>query len=135
MTAALLLALDLVAAIITAGAWIAAAVLAAPPIRRRVAWLVIALVGVGLLGLIAQLVCTALLAGDGWWFVQEKVVFALPVAVVAAIAVIVIAGPMLLGVARGIGQVRDVLASSGESEEPAIYPTIDAAITGLTGPA
>ena len=39
------------------------------------------------------------------------------------------------GVARGIGQVRDVLASSGESEEPAIYPTIDAAITGLTGPA
>uniref|UniRef100_UPI0035134734 hypothetical protein n=1 Tax=Cryobacterium sp. N22 TaxID=2048290 RepID=UPI0035134734 len=101
MTTALLLALDLVAAIITAGAWIAAAVLAAPPIRRRGAWLVIALVGVGLLGLLAQLLCTALLAADGWWFVQEKVVFALPVAVAAAIAVIVIAGPTLLGVARG----------------------------------
>lgn len=39
------------------------------------------------------------------------------------------------GVARGIGQVRDVLASSGEREEPAIYPTIDAAVAGLAGPA
>jgi SulP family sulfate permease len=38
------------------------------------------------------------------------------------------------GVARGIGQVRDVLSASGdEGAEPAIYPTIDAAITGLGG--
>jgi len=145
VTAALLLALDLVAAVVTAGAWIAAAVLASglpawgssadtasdapasdapgpdapgpdatapraaptpapapvPAIRRLGAWLAIALIGVGLLGLIAQLLCTVLLAGDGWWFVQEKVVFALPVAVVAGIAVVVLAGPMLLGVARG----------------------------------
>lgn len=36
------------------------------------------------------------------------------------------------GVARGIGQVRDVLSASGDDgDEPAIYPTIDAAITAL----
>jgi len=137
---ALLLALDLVSAVVTAGAWIAAAVLAsglrprrspagsardaaatdvpapdaaaqyvpapdapapAPGIRRRGAWLALALVGVGVAVLVAQLLCTILLAGDGWWFVQEKVVFALPVAVAAAIAVIVVAGPELRGTARG----------------------------------
>ena len=37
------------------------------------------------------------------------------------------------GVARGIGQVRDVLSASGETDEPAIFPTIDAAVAGLTG--
>ncbi|WP_255455075.1 hypothetical protein [Cryobacterium adonitolivorans] len=36
------------------------------------------MVGIGLLGLGAQLLCTALLADGGWWFVQEKAVFALP---------------------------------------------------------
>ena len=35
------------------------------------------------------------------------------------------------GVARGIGQVRDVLSASGESDEPVIFPTIDAAVAGL----
>ena len=147
MTASLLLALDLVAAIVTAGAWIGAAVLAAglgargspaadprppdaarppdaprppdaarppsdahsphphpPPTtrQRRVAWLVIALFGVGALGLLAQVFCTALLAGHGWWFVQEKVVFALPVAVAASVAIGVLAVPELVAVARGI---------------------------------
>jgi hypothetical protein len=37
-----------------------------------------------------------------------------------------------LGVARGIGQVRDVLSASGQSDEPSIYPTVDAAVAGLT---
>lgn len=98
MTAALLLALDLVAAIVTAAAWIAAAVLAA---GRRNATLTLALFGLGALGVIAQGVVTALLAGHGWWFVQEKLVFALPLAVVAAIAGSILAGPGLLRLARG----------------------------------
>ncbi|GAA4704814.1 SulP family inorganic anion transporter [Nocardioides conyzicola] len=38
------------------------------------------------------------------------------------------------GVARGIGQVRDVLTASGGRDEPTIFPTIDLAVAGLTGP-
>ncbi|MGY4860128.1 multicopper oxidase family protein [Cryobacterium sp. AP23] len=120
MTASLLLALDLVTAIVTAGAWIGAAVLAAgirargtpaadslsatqPPAtsRRRRAWLVLALFGIGALGVIAQGIGVVLLAGHGWWFVQEKVVFALPVAVLFGVAGGILAGPDLLAVARG----------------------------------
>jgi FtsP/CotA-like multicopper oxidase with cupredoxin domain len=126
VTASLLLALDLVAAIATAGAWIGAAVLAAglrartssaadapndrpapasihtpPTIRRRSAWLVIALSGIGALGVLAQGLCVALLSAHGWWFVQEKVVFALPLVVLAGVAGGILATPGLLAVARG----------------------------------
>jgi hypothetical protein len=149
VTASLLLALDLVAAIITTGAWIGAAVLATglrtrgapatdlpnaerPPVadpphsspphssplhsspphsspphsspphsspppatRRRGAWLVLALFGLGILGVLGQGVAVALLAADGWWFVQEKVAFALPLAAAAGAAGLVLAGPPL----------------------------------------
>lgn len=120
MTASLLLALDLVAAIVTAGAWIGAAVLAAglrahatpaadltvvtrSPAegRRRRAWMVLALFGVGALGVTAQGIGVVLLAGHGWWFAQEKVVFAVPVAVLFGVASGILAGPDLLAVARG----------------------------------
>ena len=129
MTASLLLGLDLVVATLTAGAWIGAAVLAAslgargspaadprppdaaqPPdaapapstIRRgRRAWLAIALFGLGALAAIAQGICVALLSGHGWWFVQEKVVFALPVLVLAGVVGGILALPDLLAVARG----------------------------------
>ena len=39
-----------------------------------------------------------------------------------------------LAVARGIGQVRDVLSASGQSDEPSIFSTVDAAVAGLTEP-
>lgn len=115
MTASQLQALDLVMAIVTAGAWLAAAVLAVglrpraaaadaePVTRRRRAALVLALFGLGVLGVLGQGVATALLAGAGWWFVQEKVLFALPLVAAAAIIGIVLAVPALLGVLRGAG--------------------------------
>ncbi|MGO4690935.1 multicopper oxidase family protein [Glaciibacter sp. 2TAF33] len=119
MTWSQLLALDLVAAIVTAGSWIAAAVLAAglrarvapaasapamshpPRIPRRGAWFTVAAYGVGVLGAAAQVLFTALLFAHGWWFVEEKVVFAVPLAVVAGVAGVALAGPGLLSVARG----------------------------------
>ena len=116
MTTTLLLALDLVAAILTAAAWIGAAVLAAglrpvappdgagavgPAAARRGSVLTLALFGLGVLGVVAQGVFVALLAGRGWWFVQEKVVFALPLTMVAAIGGSILAGPVLVRLARG----------------------------------
>jgi FtsP/CotA-like multicopper oxidase with cupredoxin domain len=119
VSASVLLALDLVAAIATTGAWIAAAVLcggmrqrgpgtdAAPAtaaltvLRRRTARLVLALFGAGVVGVLAQGVVIALLAAAGWWFVQEKVVLALPLVVTAAVAGLLLAAPDLLAVARG----------------------------------
>ncbi|WEO78607.1 multicopper oxidase family protein [Cryobacterium sp. SO2] len=157
MTTALLLALDLGAAILTAAAWIAAAVLAvglrtrgsptaaapsadagpavptvptapdaAPALtrRRRRGWLAVALLGVGLAGLVAQLLCTALLADHGWWFVQEKALFALPVATVGAIAAVLLAGPDLWAVAHGI---RPALGARGAAA------LVGAAATGVAG--
>jgi FtsP/CotA-like multicopper oxidase with cupredoxin domain len=119
VTASVLLALDLVAAIVTAGAWIAAAVLAVglrpgggaveaapaaaalPDTRRRVNALALVLLGLGALGVLAQGVVVVLLAAHGWWFVQEKVVFALPLAVVAAVTGGILAGRELLRGTRG----------------------------------
>lgn len=69
--------------------------------RRRGAWLVIALFGIGALGVLAQGICVLLLSAHGWWFVQEKVVFALPVGVLAGVAAGILAIPDLLAAARG----------------------------------
>jgi FtsP/CotA-like multicopper oxidase with cupredoxin domain len=124
MTGSYLFALDLVAAILTGGSWIAAEVLAAglraraagasagspPAIPRRIAWFTAALFGIGVLGVIAQGLFTAPLASHGWWFVQEKVLFALPLAVAASIAGVALAGPGLLSIARGT---RTVLGARG----------------------
>jgi FtsP/CotA-like multicopper oxidase with cupredoxin domain len=157
VTASLLLALDLVAAIVTAGAWLGAAVLAvglraggsiavdappgtsapdrpgaAPPAdthvvvmsRRRGAWLVSALVVLGALGVLAQGIVVTLLWAHGWWFVQEKVVFAVPLAAAAAVGVLVLAGPSLLAMTRGR---RSMLDSRG------VAALVGAAAAGVAG--
>ena len=109
MTGSTLLALDLVAALVTAGAWVAAAVLARGAVlnRRRGAGLTLALMGVGTVGVIFQGVFTAQLAAHGWWFVQEKVLFALPLTVVAVVLLGLLALPELLGVTRGTSSTVD----------------------------
>jgi FtsP/CotA-like multicopper oxidase with cupredoxin domain len=59
--------LDLVVSVVAAGAWIGAA------LARNVAPLAVALAAT-----LARVITIALLAGSGWWFVQEKVTLTLP---------------------------------------------------------
>ncbi|MEU0565407.1 multicopper oxidase family protein [Nonomuraea sp. NPDC005983] len=50
----------------------------------------------------------AVLAGRGWWFVQEKVLLGLPMLALAALAATVIAGPRLRARTTGAGRPEDI---------------------------
>ncbi|SDI19691.1 multicopper oxidase family protein [Nonomuraea jiangxiensis] len=91
MTTATLTILDLAVALLCVVAWFAAGVTMA--LRR--AGPALALLVAALLVTLARAVSVAVLAGRGWWFVQEKVLLGLPMLVVAALAAAVVAGPRL----------------------------------------
>lgn len=102
MTAAPLSTLDLVVAIATAGSWVYAGILAAPrTLSGRRALLVLGMISIGILGVIAHGLTVIALGSHGWWFVQEQVVFALPLLLAALIVAFIVAVPALVRVARG----------------------------------
>ncbi|HZM84902.1 MAG TPA: hypothetical protein VFC19_54970 [Candidatus Limnocylindrales bacterium] len=69
-----LIAADLTLALLCAAAWLGAAISAAAG-RGRAVWLITA---AAVAVTLARAGIVAVLAGRGWWFVSEKVVFALP---------------------------------------------------------
>jgi FtsP/CotA-like multicopper oxidase with cupredoxin domain len=84
--------LDHLAAVLSVAAWFAASVTVA---LRRVR-LGLGLLAVAALATLTRLATVALLAGRGWWFVQEKVLLGLPMLAVASMAAVLIAGRPLL---------------------------------------
>ncbi len=74
-----LIAADLLVALVCAGTWLGAAITAASGRGRAARILVGSAVAVTLI----RVAVVVALAGRGWWFVQEKVVFALPLVGVA----------------------------------------------------
>jgi len=87
-----LIAVDLLVALVGVGTWLGAAIAAASGRTRATRFLAVSAVAVTLV----RVAVVGVLAGRGWWFVQEKVVFALPLVVlVGAVAVVVL-------VARGV---------------------------------
>lgn len=72
----------------------------------------LALLTVALLLTSARVASVAVLAGRGWWFVQEKALFGLPVLAVTAPAAAVIAGPRLFAQATGARQRENVDVAS-----------------------
>lgn len=64
----------------------------------------LALLTVALLLTLTRIASVTVLAGRGWWFVQEKVLLGLPMLAVAVPAAAVIAGPRLLAQATGARQ-------------------------------
>jgi FtsP/CotA-like multicopper oxidase with cupredoxin domain len=97
MTTAALTVLDHVWALLGAAAWLAAGVTV---IRGR-ARAALVLLGAALVLTLAKAVSVAVLAGRGWWFVQEKVLLGLPLLGAATLAAAVTAGPMLLARVTG----------------------------------
>ncbi|MFI7631847.1 multicopper oxidase family protein [Microbispora rosea] len=96
MTTDLLMALDLLVSVLTAAAWVGAGVIAAARRPRTAA----ALFAVALVASLARVWSVLALAGAGWWFVQEKITFVLPLLVAASAAATALAGPRVLRAAR-----------------------------------
>lgn len=102
MTTAQLLALALVATLIAVGAWVGAvAAIGRQANPRRSARVTLALMGLGTVALAVQVLLAVLLWQSGWWFVQEKVLLALPLGLVGSALGIGIATPRVLARARG----------------------------------
>jgi FtsP/CotA-like multicopper oxidase with cupredoxin domain len=92
MTAMQWALLDHLVALLSVATWFAAGVTAANG-RARIA---LGLLAAALVMTLARSVTIAALAGQGWWFVQEKVLLGLPMLGVTGLAAVLIAGRPLL---------------------------------------
>ncbi|MDV3220312.1 multicopper oxidase family protein [Intrasporangium sp.] len=91
MTSLQLILLDHAAALVGAAAWFGAGAAVAVRRVRLGRWLT----GTAAVVVALRVLTVMLLAGRGWWFVQEKVLLGLPLVSVAALAALTIAGPRL----------------------------------------
>lgn len=122
MTTATWVLLDHAIALLTVAAWFAAGITTA--LRR--AKPALALLAVALLATVLRAASVALLAGRGWWFVQEKVVLGLPMLVVTVVVATAIAGPRLRARAKTARQPDNVDAA-------AVVALLTAAYAALAG--
>jgi len=99
MTTGQLIIVDHVVALLSVAAWSATGAAAA----TRRARLALGLLAAAVLVTLARVITVALLAGRGWWFVQEKVLLGLPMLGAAGLAAVLVAGPRLLAAARAAG--------------------------------
>ncbi|MEV0663099.1 multicopper oxidase family protein [Actinomadura luteofluorescens] len=99
MTTGLWIILDHVVALLSIALWFAAGATLA---LRRGGWTLAALAAAVLVTLV-RVVTVAVLAGRGWWFVQEKVLLGLPMLGAAGVGAVLLAGPGLLAARRGRG--------------------------------
>ncbi|KQW04007.1 hypothetical protein ASC66_16200 [Leifsonia sp. Root4] len=118
MSTAALLAINLALTIIGAGLWCAATIIAAGPITATRARRALIFAGGAALATLAQLPLVLMLLGQGWWFAQEKLLFALPMQLTAAVVVTLIAAPPLLRQARALSVSSDA-AEPGPPSRPA----------------
>ncbi|GGO21189.1 hypothetical protein GCM10010116_42590 [Microbispora rosea subsp. aerata] len=123
MTTERLMVLDLLVAVLTVAAWVGAGVAAAAR-RTRTAT---ALFAVAVIVSLARVGSVLALAGAGWWFVQEKVTFALPLLIAASAVAAAIAGPRLvraaLAASRGTGTAGHT-DSTDAVKAPAVVVTL-----------
>ncbi|MFI5497971.1 multicopper oxidase family protein [Nocardia asteroides] len=90
-------------------AWFGAAGLVA---RQRSTRLIGAMLSIAVALTISRAVPVAVLAGRGWWFVQEKVWFGLPVSGVAAVVAVVAVVSAHRGIATGTGPTAAATATA-----------------------
>ncbi len=102
MTTGLWIILDHVVALLSIATWFAAGVTLA--LRRT--RLALAVLVAAVLVTLVRVATVAILAGRGWWFVQEKVLLGLPMLGAAGAGAVLLAGPQLLAARRGRGDGR-----------------------------
>lgn len=112
---------DHAVALVSVATWFATAVSTALRRHRLALGLLITAVVIT----IARAVIVAMLAGRGWWFVEEKVLLGLPMLAAAGLAAVLIAGPRLRAEQRAPGD--------GESADGivALFTAGYAALAGL----
>ncbi|KKJ99895.1 multicopper oxidase family protein [Micromonospora sp. HK10] len=113
--------LDHVVALLSIAAWFAAGVTLA--LRRT--RLTPAVLGTAVLVTLLRVGTVGMLAGRGWWFVQEKVLLGLPMLGAAGVGAVLLAGPYLLAAGRGRTVGRSVRAVV------AVFTAAYAALAGL----
>ncbi|HEV8568266.1 MAG TPA: multicopper oxidase domain-containing protein [Actinoplanes sp.] len=96
MTTGQWIILDHVVALLSVAAWFATG----GTVALRRANLALGLLVAAVLVSLARIATVAMLAGRGWWFVQEKVLLGLPMLGAAGLAAVLIAGPRLLAASR-----------------------------------
>ncbi|MEU9830075.1 multicopper oxidase family protein [Streptosporangium sp. NPDC048047] len=99
MSVATLITFDLLVSVLVAVAWLGAGAAAA---ARRSGIALALFVAAAVLS-VARAVTAAVLAGAGWWFVQEKITLTVPLLTVAGLVAAAVAGPRLVRAARGGG--------------------------------
>lgn len=92
-------------------------------LRRRANRLLV-LIGLGGLTVLARIVATLVLAGDGWWFVQDKVLLGLPVLALPAIAVLAVSVPRLVGVGRSARALAGIGVVAPSVRQQAAHPLL-----------
>ncbi|GGP79931.1 multicopper oxidase family protein [Streptosporangium pseudovulgare] len=97
MSVGTLITFDLLVAVLTAATWLGAGAAAA---ARRSGIALALFVAAAVLS-VARAATAAVLAGAGWWFVQEKITLTIPLLAVAAVVAATVAGPHLVRAARG----------------------------------
>ncbi|MET9068201.1 multicopper oxidase family protein [Streptosporangium sandarakinum] len=97
MSVGTLITFDLLVAVLIAATWLGAGAAAA---ARRSGIALALFVAAAVLS-VARAATAAVLAGAGWWFVQEKVTLTLPLLAVAGVVAAAVAGPRLVRAARG----------------------------------
>jgi FtsP/CotA-like multicopper oxidase with cupredoxin domain len=102
MSTGQLIILDHAVALLSIAAWFAAGVTLAVR-RTRPA---LACLAVAVLVTLTRVVSVVVLAGRGWWFVQEKVLLGLPMLGAAGLTAVLIAGRHLVAELRGRGDGR-----------------------------
>jgi FtsP/CotA-like multicopper oxidase with cupredoxin domain len=96
MTTGQLIIVDHAVALLSVAAWSAAGATAAV---RRIR-LSLGLLAAAVLVTLARVTTVAVLAGRGWWFVEEKVLLGLPMLDAVGLAAVLVAGPRLLAARR-----------------------------------
>ena len=112
MTTGQLIIMDHVVALLSVATWSATGATAA----ARRAPLALGLLAAAVLLTLARVSTVAMLAGRGWWFVQEKVLLGLPMLGAAGLAAVLIAGPRLLAAARRAPDEAGILASRASGD-------------------
>lgn len=81
-------------------------------------------VGLGVVAIVARAAVVIALAGSGWWFVQEKVLLALPVVAVPAIGVLAVSVPRLGAVRRAARTLNGIDAMAPSLRQQAAHPLL-----------
>ncbi|WP_433541263.1 multicopper oxidase family protein [Streptosporangium sandarakinum] len=124
MSVGTLITFDLLVAVLTAATWLGAGAAAA---ARRSGIALALFVAAAVLS-VARAATAAVLAGAGWWFVQEKVTLTLPLLAVAGGVAAAVAGPRLVRAARG--------GRADLAGRPAVVvPLLGAGYAAVAGPA